>query len=226
MKKEANGLFLSLIVISALLLASSCKKGDDTEQITDGDGNVYTSVKIGTQVWLKENRKTTTYNDGTDIPQVTDNTAWSGLSTPGYCWFNNDINNKDIYGALYNWYAVNTGKLCPDGWHVPTDEEWDVLVEYTGGISASGGKLKETGLNHWNDPNLDATDAYGFTAVGAGYRDIAGPYKNLKIDTYWWSSTTHSADDAWARYIFYYNAIVFRVTDDNNYGQSVRCMKD
>ena len=226
MKKAIFELVSAVILLFVVFSTNGCGKVDDSDQITDADGNVYTSVKIGDQVWMKENLKTTKYNNGADIPLVTDNTAWSGLSTPGYCWYNNDIGNKDVYGALYNWQAVNTGKLCPDGWHVPTDEEWDVLVEYAGGNSISGGKLKETGLAHWNDPNLDATDEYGFTAVGAGYRDITGPFQKLKIDTYWWSSTSHSEEDAWARYIFYYNAIVFRVTDDNNYGQSVRCLKD
>lgn len=209
-----------------VLAMTGCKKEPDDDQITDADGNIYSSITLGTQVWMTGNLKTTKYNDGTDIPLVTDNTTWSNLSTPGYCWYNNESSNKNVYGALYNWQAVETGKLCPDGWHVPTDEEWDVLVEYAGGNSISGGRLKETGFDHWNDPNLDATDSYGFKAVGAGFRDITGPYQKIHIDTYWWSSTEYSDDVAMSRYIHYYNAIVFRIFSDKKYGSSVRCLKD
>ena len=98
---------------------------------TDADGNVYHTVTIGTQTWTVENLKTSKYNDGTKIPLVTDGTTWGNLTTPGYCWHNNDAaTNKATYGALYNWYAVNTGKLAPSGWHVPTDAEWTTLENY------------------------------------------------------------------------------------------------
>ena len=111
-----------------------------TPNVVDIDGNVYHTVTIGTQVWMVENLKTTKYNDGTAIPLVTDNTAWGALTTPGYCWYNNDsATYKNTYGALYNWYAVNTGKLAPTGWHVPTDSEWTVLTTYLGGQSVAGG---------------------------------------------------------------------------------------
>ena len=112
--------------------------------INDIDGNAYNKVTIGRQTWLVENLRTTKYNDGTLIPLVQDNTAWSNLITPGYCWFDNDeVANKNPYGALYNWYAVNTGKLCPSGWHVPTDTEWTTLIDNLGGLDVAGGKLKE-----------------------------------------------------------------------------------
>jgi len=110
--------------------------------ITDIDGNYYTTVTIGTQVWMVENLKTTKYNDGTGIPLVTDNTVWCNLSTPGYCWYNNDETTyKNPYGALYNWHTVHTGKLCPSGWHVPTDSEWITLTSYFGGMNTAD-KLK------------------------------------------------------------------------------------
>ena len=111
-----------------------------TPNVVDIDGNVYHTVTIGTQVWMVENLKTTRYNDGTAIPLVTDGTAWAALTTPGYCWYNNDsATYKNTYGALYNWYAVNTGKLAPTGWHVPTDSEWTVLTTYLGGESLQAG---------------------------------------------------------------------------------------
>ena len=101
---------------------------------------------IGTQTWMAENLRSTTLNDGTDIPFVPDVTAWAALTTPGYCWFQSDSLG---YGALYNWYTVNTGKLCPEGWHVPADEEWTILTDFLGGKSVAGGKLKEAGTYHW-----------------------------------------------------------------------------
>ena len=137
--------------------------------VTDIDGNVYHTVKIGTQVWMVENLKTTKYNDGTPIPLVTANSSWAILTTPGYCFYNNDANvNKATYGAMYNWYIVNTGKLCPAGWHVPIDAEWTTLTNYLGSENAAGGKLKEFGISHWVTPNDGTTNSSGFTALPAG----------------------------------------------------------
>jgi uncharacterized protein (TIGR02145 family) len=134
---------------------------------TDGDNNNYSVVEIGGQVWMAENLKTTKYNDNSDIPLGADIGEWNALSTPGYCWYNNDeAANKATYGALYNWYTVNTGKLCPTGWHVPADAEWIILTGYPENISA--GKLKEVGLSHWESPNADATNETGFTALPGG----------------------------------------------------------
>ncbi|MBI5010148.1 MAG: fibrobacter succinogenes major paralogous domain-containing protein, partial [Bacteroidia bacterium] len=138
-------------------------------QVSDIDGNVYQTVTIGTQVWMKENLKTTKLNDGIALPNVIDNAAWAALTTTGYCWYNNDATTyKSTYGALYNWYAVNTGKLCPIGWHVPSDDEWTLLTTFRGGYSVAGGKLKETGTLHWTSPNTGATNETGFTALPGG----------------------------------------------------------
>ena len=104
----------------------------DPVSIQDYDNNNYNVIRVGTQVWIKENLKTTHFNNGTAIPLVTGNAAWISLTTPGYCWYGNNESNKDVYGALYNWHAVNAGKLCPAGWHVPTDDEWLVLSNYLG----------------------------------------------------------------------------------------------
>jgi len=211
-----------------LLSASGCKKDENAEPkvLKDADGNMYNTVKIGTQEWMVENLRTTKYNDGQSIPYVTGASEWAALATPGYCWFNNETANKDPYGALYNWHAVATNKLCPKGWRVPTNDEWEALVDFTGGSSVSGGVLKEQGLNHWFAPNLDATDGVGFKALGGGYRDVNGPFKNLKADGYWWTSTEYSTTGAFSRYIYYYNAIVWRIFDDKKGGASVRCIKD
>lgn len=145
--------------------------GCQTNSVKDIDGNKYKTIKIGTQIWLSENLKTTTYNDGTAIPLVKNYDAWAELSTQAYCWYNNDSTNKEVYGALYNWYAVNTKKLCPEGWHVPSDEEWTELRTYLGDKGNAGLALKESGTSHWKSPNSDASNTTGFTGLPGGYRD-------------------------------------------------------
>jgi len=197
--------------------------------VTDMDGNVYHTVTIGTQVWMKENLKTTKFSDGTSIPFVTDNSTWGNLTTPGYCWYNNDLANKNIYGALYNWYAVNTGKLCPKGWHVPSDAEWTTLTAFLGGEIVAGGKLKETGNSHWNaflDPEPLTTNEAGFTALPGGLRRLDGKYNNLGDYVYWWSSTDDDATMAWFLAIRNWLSSTIRSSTDKENGFSVRCLKD
>jgi len=175
-----------------------------TETVTDADGNVYHTVSIGTQTWTVENLRTTKYNDGTAIPLVTDGTAWSNLTTPGYCWYNNDVTAyKTTYGALYNWNAVATGKLAPAGWHVPTDAEWSTLSTYLGGDNVAGGKLKEVGTTHWSTPNTGTTNETGFSALPGGCRDGDGDFNDVGDDGYWWSATEYDASTAYLRDLLY-----------------------
>jgi uncharacterized protein (TIGR02145 family) len=195
--------------------------------VSDRDGNVYKTVIIGTQIWMAENLRTTKYNDGTSIPQVTDAAAWSNLMTPGYCWYNNDAATyKATYGALYNWYTVNRGNLCPSGWHVPSDAEWTGLTAYLGGEAFAGGKLKEAGTTHWRTPNTGATNESGFTALPGGGRLNFGTYYYIGSYGYWWCSTEYSTPNAWNRSMYYGNANVNRVDYDKQYGFSVRCLRD
>ena len=225
--KNRNWLFLSIIIGSFLILTHSCKKDETpTDKITDKDGNIYTSVTIGTQVWMVENLKTTKFNDGTSIPNVTDNTAWIRLTTPGYCWYNNDVANKTPYGALYNWYAVNTGKLCPTGWHVPSDAEWTELTDYLGGESVAGGKLKETGTIHWDSPNTGATNETGFTALPGGGHDVDGTFGYVGEIGIWCSATAYNTYDAWGRFIGYSDSYLDRNHMGKEIGVSVRCLRD
>ncbi len=175
---------------------------------------------------MAENLKTTKHNDGTSIPNVTDNTAWKNLVTPAYCWYNNDILNKTPYGALYNWYTVNTGKLCPSGWHVPTDSEWTILTTYLGGLSIAGGKLKETGTGHWLNPNTGATNETGFTALPGGYRDSDnGLFVEIKITCIWLSLTEYQ-NGAMLRRLDYNLINAGRGDGSKKDGCSVRCIKD
>ena len=232
MKKNCkNWIYQFAIMGIFLILSYSCKKKDDnsnpTGTISNIDGNVYHSVTIGTQIWMLENLKTTKYNNGTSIPLVTDSAAWSNLDTPGYCWYNNDAANKNTYGALYNWYTVNTGILAPTGWHVPTDAEWTILTTYLGGESIAGGKLKETGSTHWRSPNAGATNESGFTALPGGHRDINGAFNVIGDDGYWWSVTEYSTTGkVWYRNMDYNYAGVVPVSNNKKNGHSVRCVKN
>jgi uncharacterized protein (TIGR02145 family) len=178
---------------------------------------------------MTENLKTTRYNDGTDIPNVTDNGAWAALTTGGYCWFNNNqASYRDTYGALYNWFAVNTGKLCPSGWHVPSDAEWTVLEIYLGGAGTAGGNMKETGTSNWLSPNTGATNASGFSGLPGGFRNYSsGQFLNLFTSGEWWTSTAYSAANAWERYLHYNFTSIYRYnTPQKGNGFSVRCVRD
>ena len=197
------------------------------EIITDYDGNTYQTVKIGNQIWMKENLKVTHYQNGDAIPEVTDNTAWSNLTTGAYCNYNNDPNNANIYGRLYNWYTVTDSRnLCPVGWHMPTDAEWTILTDFLGGESVAGGKMKEAGTTHWISPNTGATNESGFTGLPGGNRNYRGEFNGINGGGGWYSSTEYSTTVAWSRYLNYDNASVSRNSFSRHDGFSVRCLKD
>ncbi|HWR99332.1 MAG TPA: fibrobacter succinogenes major paralogous domain-containing protein, partial [Prolixibacteraceae bacterium] len=192
------------------------------------DGQIYSVVLIGDQVWMAENLKSTVFNDGTEIPLITDNTEWAALTTPAFCWYKNDYDTYGTtYGALYNWYTVNTGKLCPTGWHVPSDSEWTNLADYLGGTSVAGGKLKETGTSHWLSPNKEATNAFGFTALPGGLRGVydGGFYQSTMVG-FWWSSMEYSSIYAWNFYMQTYNTMLVENFIEKGDGLSVRCLRD
>lgn len=196
--------------------------------VNDSDGNTYNVIKVGDQVWMAENLRTTKYNDGTTIPLVTDVTTWINLTTPAYCWSNNDIGNKPVYGALYTWHTVKTGKLCPSGWHVPTDAEWTILENHLGGYAVAGGKLKETGTEHWLTPNTDATNETGFTARAGGWRDgDTGGFTTLGVVGTWWTSQETTPGRAYWRELYFNSGSVYpKAGGDPSFGLSVRCIRD
>jgi len=216
---------ICLILIGIFVLG--CER-DQHVLPTDGDGNVYDTVVIGTQVWLAENLKTTKFNNGVSIPLVIDGDEWATMSAASYCWYDNHPDFKNTYGALYNWYAVNSTTLCPVGYHVPTKDDWITLLEYLGGEKVAGGKLKEAGLIHWQSPNTDATNESGFTALAGGYRNFNGSFNNIGYEGKWWSSTPSTeSEKAWYR--FSVSSGSSWLTDgmwEKTAGQSVRCIKD
>lgn len=195
--------------------------------ISDIEGNVYPIVTIGTQVWMAKNLATTRYNDNFSIPLVSDNNAWYNLSTPGFCWYSNSkAMYGDTYGGLYNWYAVNTGLLCPTGWHIPTEADWTTLVNHLGGVNSSGGALKEPGTSHWTTPNTGATNASGFTALPGGSRFDFGVFGNNGTYGHFWTATEDDSLNAWNRYLHYTMSSVAQSSVLKRNGFSVRCIKD
>jgi uncharacterized protein (TIGR02145 family) len=198
--------------------------------VTDIDGNVYKTVRIGNQTWMAENLKTTKYKDGTAIPYVTDNTEWSNLTTGGYSWYSNNAESyKTSYGALYNWYAVTDSRnLCPSGWHVPSDSEWTTLNTYLGGSAVAGGKLKEAGTNHWLSPNTGANNSSGWTGFPGGVRRDDGLFVNIHFLGLWW--TTSKASDPGVAISAYLNSDISNLYlidySTMNLGSSVRCVRN
>ncbi|MCU0608275.1 MAG: carboxypeptidase regulatory-like domain-containing protein [Chitinispirillaceae bacterium] len=194
--------------------------------VSDIDGNVYHTVTIGTQVWMVENLRTTRYKDGSAIPLVTGNTEWATLSVSGYCWYGNDTSGKNVYGALYNGHAANSGKLAPNGWHVPSDSEWTVLANFLGGDSVAAGRIKESGTTHWITPNSAATNANGFSALPCGYRDTTGASSCKTYHGFWWTASEYSATDSWYRSAAFNSGEINRSINNKRYGFSIRCVKD
>jgi uncharacterized protein (TIGR02145 family) len=201
----------------------------ETGTVTDIDGNVYKTVKIGDQWWMAENLKVTQYRNGDPIPHVTEYSKWSSNLTSGaYCEYDNNSSNVETYGRLYNWWAVNDSRnMAPAGWHVPTDAEWTILTDYLGESSIAGGKLKEEGFAHWGNPNSGATNESGLSALPGGYRDsTSGYYTSLGTYAYFWSSTEYGNNHAWNHNLNYYHSTVYRNSIGKQAGFSVRCVRD
>lgn len=202
-----------------ILVSTGCSK-EESELPTDGDGNTYDTIVIGTQTWLKQNLKTTKYLNGVSIPLVTDNLEWTTMNSAGYCWYNNQPEKyKDRYGALYNNWTANVTYLCPAGYHVPTKEDWQVLLDYLGGENEAGGKMKMTGNTYWSN-NSFATNESGFSAVGGGIRDH-NTGASISIMSYgrWWG-TDCFIDIASMSSTAYIGSISAKA------GYSIRCVKN
>jgi uncharacterized protein (TIGR02145 family) len=228
--KKSNLLLVSAFALC--MLFTGCEK---TSIVTDIDGNVYKTVFIEGQEWMAENLKTTKYDNGDPIPEVTDNTQWSSLTTGAWSYYNNDENYNDPYGKLYNWYAADDSRnVCPAGWHVPSDEEWTVLTDYLGGESVAGGKMKtkgtiQAGTGLWQHPNTAADNSSGFAGIPGGYRFGSGGYSFVGEKGCWWSTTIPTVmpeRGVWGRYLNYNSSSVFRGHGPVLSGFSVRCVRD
>jgi uncharacterized protein (TIGR02145 family) len=197
-----------------------------TGLLADNDGNTYNTVKINMQWWMAANLKTSRLNDNSFISGGYSIATWLTLTTPAYIYYGNLLANFNIYGTLYNWYTVNTGKLCPIGWHVPGNTEWDELINYLGGESIAGGKLKEIGTTHWLTPNSGATNESGFTALPGGYLASSKGFGNLNQTGFFWSATQSTTTNANYLQLEYNLANFPRFTIGKYAGLSVRCIKD
>jgi uncharacterized protein (TIGR02145 family) len=197
--------------------------------VTDVDGNQYKWIKVGDKRWMAENLRTTKLRDGTDIPLVTDNSAWGAMATPAYSWYNNDEPTYgNTYGALYNWYTVETGKLCPVFWRVPGNDEWNALLAPFG-FSSAGGALKEVGTVHWESPNEGATNESGFSALAGGGRGSSGLFSSLGYNANFWSTDVEDEfgmDMRWHYYLYHDNSLHGAHYTYPETGFSIRCVRD
>lgn len=233
---------LKFTIILFLFATLSCSKSSESESsepigknnlittppITDFDGNVYQTLAICNQTWIKKNLQVSHYKNGDILPQVTDATQWKNLTSGAWCYYNNDPSTEAIYGKLYNWYAVVDPRgIAPLGWHVPSDLEYNILIENClGGFGIAGGNMKETGYLNWDSPNTLATNSSGFTALPAGYRTFSGSFNYEGKEALFWSTTEENITRG--KYLGILNTIS-NATRSNLYkfyGFSVRCLKD
>jgi uncharacterized protein (TIGR02145 family) len=195
-----------------------------TSLVTDVDGNIYQSVKIGTQIWLKKNLMVTKYQNRDPINEVVLDGLWQNLLIGGWSNIDNTSDNNETYGKLYNWFAVSDErKLCPQGWKIPSDDDWTVLTSYLGGLDVAGGKLKSTGITFWQIPNAWANNLSYFTGLPSGYRDELGVFFGVGYYGLWWSSTSNGME-AWSRYIYNEFNYASKETFSKNRGLSIRCL--
>ncbi len=229
---DGAGSFPAAHSAQSVLKITASKGASCPPVLTDIDGNSYTMTVIGTQCWMAENLKTTKYKNETQIDYPgDDNNAWQNNVNGAYGWYDNDIAWKDSYGALYNWHAVmNANKLCPEQWHIPTLDEWNVLINYLGGEFAAGGKLKSTRTDpephpRWNSPNVNATNETGWSGLPGGYRSSNGGFDELGVIGMWWTSTEIEGILAWSEFLIHTSP---GITLNNDFfktsGQSVRCV--
>jgi uncharacterized protein (TIGR02145 family) len=235
-----------IITLTSLLFLGSGLKMLDAQTVTDIEGNIYRTMTIGTQTWMTENLKVTTYNDGTVIPLVTDGNMWAIPSTPGYCWYNNDESGyKDAYGALYNWFALDSAttggrNVCPAGWRVPTNLQWTILTDYLEnngyGYEKSGNDIAKSmaSASGWT-PDLNAgnvgndqagNNSSGFDALPGGFRDFDGTFDCIGGYGGWWCATQYDADNAWSGAIVYSSSNTGIYDYSKQVGYSVRCVKE
>lgn len=223
----------------------------DMDEVSDYNGNIYSTVKIGEQTWMKRNLRVTHYADGTPIQEVREAWNYLDVDSKAYCWYANNAVYSHAYGALYTWNATMNGAessdknpsevqgVCPDGWHVPSDQEWQELEIYLGMDPAEadtivfrergedfGGKLKETSYAHWRSPNTGATNLSGLTAVPGGYRNPYGDFRYLTRSGFYWTSTLYDPDRPLVRGLSYVNTYIDRDYNNNFNAASVRCIQN
>lgn len=196
----------------------------ETGTITDCDGHTYKTIRIGDQIWMAENLKTTKYCDGNIIPELTNDSLWLNATSSAWCWYDNDsIGHKD-FGRLYNWYALGEGNgICPDGWRIPNLSDWQILLN-TLDSSKAGSQIRETGISHWTPPNKTATNSSGYTCLPGGGRYFEF-YGIGEIATIW---TIEDENPQYPTFLTFSrpNNFYWILSQDENNGASVRCLKE
>lgn len=197
------------------------------QTVIDFDSNIYDTVIIGKQVWLKENLKVAHYNNGDPIPNKSIGSDWGNLTTGAYAIYNNNPSLGATYGYLYNFLAVtDTRGICPNGWHVPSEAEWTILVNYLGGDAVAGAKMKETGFDHWDTANSGATNSSSFTALPGGFKDYMGGICSYMGDNAFFLSTTQASYNAKYRKLVSGESTIYNYPVPSKIGASVRCLSD
>lgn len=234
---------VTILTFILVVIISSCKKDKSDPTVTDVDGNIYHTIKIGKQTWMVENLNVTHYNDGTPIDEVVNNAEWAGLSKGAYCDYNNDETNAKTYGKLYNWFAVNTGKLAPKGWHVPDNDDWSELEIYlikngynydpaniVDNMIAKSLASKTGWITNTEEGTIGAdltkNNKSGFSALPGGYRHTQGFYSMKGLQATFWSSTDHHSDETSIFMMRSEYKSTGKDNDKKNPGLSVRCVKD
>jgi len=191
------------------------------------DASTLPGLAVCNQQWMDRNLDVTNYGNGDAIPYVTEPAVWNTLATGAWCYYNNDPSTLATYGRLYNWYAATDSRgLAPAGWHIPGDGEWDALVSCLGGETLAGGKMKITGIEHWQTPNTGATNSSGFSALPSGLRNADGSFFNGGNIAGWWSTNANSAVEGRSRNIAYYDTQILNLSFEKKLGLAIRCIKD
>ncbi len=238
MQMRKRFFLLQFLVCAVFLLLNGCTQKIETGEMQDFDGNRYRTIKIGEQWWMAENLKVTHYRNGEVIPNIIGYDTWENLETGAYCSYGNIATNAATYGLLFNWFAVNDSRgLAPTGWHVPSDVEWKHLEMHLGMSQSNvdlsgwrgtdeGGKLKESGMSHWNNPNEGATNESGFSALPGAYRFSNGSFGSIGGTATFWSATEDGKLGAWTRGMHASDPVIRRDGYNKQYGFSVRCVRD
>lgn len=224
-----NLLLVSLLILVGCHTASGPEPGNNSGNglgsVTDIDGNVYQTVQIGDLIWMAENLKVTRYRNGDLIPNVTGDRDWLNLSSGAWVNYVNNSELDEVYGKLYNWYAIHDPRgLCPTGWFIPSHDDWETLTSFLGGQEYAGGKMKTRGTSHWKSPNTGATNESGFSGLPGGARRHDGVFTSLNENGHWWSSTEIGAASAWSRGLNYNAARILKANHSKKNGFSVRCV--
>ncbi len=218
-------IFILVVFTTNIFAQTTLSPDDGAISCVDKDGNSYRTVTIGNQTWMAENLKTTRFNDSTKIPLMSDIIEWRAALTPAYCWYDKEPQKyKNDLGALYNHYTVETNKLCPKGWHVPTDKEWKILIDYNGGVKGVGSRLKANGFPDMAKIKANSTDK-SFNVVPAGSRGMFGLFFGMGMYATYWTATKYDLS-AWSWYADGHDDNAYRALNDRKTGLSVRCIKN